>query len=200
MIDTPATFLAMAGAAFVLASYAPTALESKTPLPQDRPQQVAGLEARAPLAQERIPLATSVTGKGDRLSVPRPAPRERSTISIVEIVGLSEATVIMRDRDGTVLYRSDPQSNTTVVAKGTDLPIVTLKEAPAAPGAQQAPSALEPSSVQGLSPKREGQDSPSGERRPRTIGCETAVSPLARGDTQRVPGRCLAQAEAPSAS
>ncbi|HEX2553757.1 MAG TPA: hypothetical protein VHL98_08650 [Microvirga sp.] len=198
MIHTPATFLAVAGTAFVLASYAPAALEARAMLPQEG-TVVASLDPRIPAPQERIRTAASATGKGDRLGPPRPEARERPAVSVVEIVGLAQATVILRDRDGTVLYRSDPLSNTTIVAKGADLPVVTLKDAPAAPTSQQP---TEPSSVQGLSPKREGQDVPGeGVRRSRRpIGCEGALSPLVRGDAQRIPSRCLAQAAPLSAS
>ncbi len=198
MIHTPATLLAVAGTAFVLASYAPAALEARAMLFQDGVAAMASLDARAPAPQEHIPQTASMTGKGDRLSAPRPEPRERSSVSVVEIVGLTQATVILRDRDGAILFRSDPVSGTTFVAKGADLPVVTIKEAPAAPVSQQAP---EPSSVEGLSPKREGREAPDpGERRQRRIGCETALSPLARGGAQQAPGRCLAQASSPAAS
>jgi hypothetical protein len=198
MIHIPATFLAVAGTAFVLASYAPAAFGARARPAQDGATMVASLDARAPAPQEHVALSASVSGKGDRLGVPRAEPRERAAVSIVEVVGLTQATVILRDRDGTILYRSDPLSNTTLIAKGADIPIVTLKEAPAAPAGPQAP---EPAAVQSQSPKREGQDTPgTGARRARTIGCEAAVSPLVRGEAARVPGRCLAQASTSAAS
>jgi hypothetical protein len=198
MIPTPATFLAIAGTAFVLGSYAPAALEARAFLSRDSASLLASMDSRAPLPHEHTPVAASASGKGDRLPVRRAEARARSSVSTVEIIGLSEAIVVLRDRDGTVLYRSDPLSNTTLVTKDADLPVVTLKEAPSAPAVQQSP---DPSAQRELSPKREGQEGPTqGPRRPRMIGCEAAVSPLARGGVQDLPGRCLAQAQPLTAS
>lgn len=189
MIHIPATFLAVAGTTFVLASYAPAAFEARATLFQGAPVVVASLDPRAPAPQERVAHTASMTGKGDRLSAPRAEAGERAVVSTVEVVGLTQATVILRDRDGTILYRSDPASNTTLVVKGADLPVVTLKEAPATPVSRQSPEAP---AVQGQTPKREGQDTPGdGARRSRPIGCEGSVSPLVRGESQRAPGRCL---------
>jgi len=170
MLDTPATFIAMAGTAFLVASYAPTTLET-----------------RAPLAREAVPVVASPSGKGDRLQAPRPNP-DRSTVSVVEVVGLTQATVVLRDRDGTILYRSDPLSNTTLVSKDAEIPVVTLKEAPQSPVVQRSPAGREPEMT------REGGDQPpTADRKKRPFACESAVSPLARG-AEQAPGRCLADA------
>ncbi len=179
MLDTPATFMVMAGAAFLAASYGPAAWNARS----------------APM-QELAPVAISHTGKGDRLQAPRPS-TARSSVSTVEIVGVSKATVVLRDRDGTVLYRSDPLSNATVIAKDASLPIVTLKDTPQNPAAERNP--LEPSPV-GPSVQDEGRG-PARDtvRTPRTFGCESAVSPLVRG-SDRAPGRCRADAASRSAS
>lgn len=194
MIHAPTTFFAVAGTAFVLASYAPAALEAQAMRFQDA-AMTASLDARASAPRERAPALPSASGRGDRLSAPRPEiePRERVAVQAVEIVGLAQAAVILRDRDGAVLFRSDPLAGVTVVAKGADLPVVTLREAP-------APQPTPEPSVQGLSPKREGQEAPNPGRRPRTVGCETALSPLVRGGAQQAPGRCLAQATSRTAS
>ena len=161
MFDTPAFVFGLTGAAFLIGSLAPVALESR----------------------ER-PAGPAIAVKGDRLPIPRASSNRPSTVSIIEVVGLSQATVVFRDRDGQVLYRSDPLTNTTDVAKNVDLPVVTLQEHPVAPATPV---------VQQPELKREGGDPPAVQpRRTKQVGCEAPVSALARTDASRVPGLCLA--------
>lgn len=172
MIDTPAAFMAVTGTAFLLAGYASAAIEPR-------------LRENAPTA----PITASVSGKGDRLDLPRPA-AERAPVSVVEVVGARQVTVVLRSRDGAVLYSSDPLSNTTLVAKDADLPVVTLTDTASVPVVQNAPAA----------PARAQEDSREGSepkipapRKPRTIGCESEVSPLVRNSAGREPSRCVVE-------
>lgn len=158
MHDTPAIIIGMAGAAFLLGSLAPAAIEARSP-------------------------NTPALGvKGDRLASPRPA-AAHATVSTIEVIGLSQATVIFKSREGAVLFRADPGAGTTEVAKNVDLPAVTLKDEPARPAAQQQPA------------RQEGSNPPApGPRKSRTVGCEGALSTLVRADPHRMPALCLAQA------
>jgi hypothetical protein len=57
------------------------------------------------------PSSATGSGKGDLLA-PRPAGGQ--TVSMVELVGLRDATIVMlRDAAGQALYRSDPTSGVT---------------------------------------------------------------------------------------
>jgi hypothetical protein len=162
MIGIPATLIGMAGTAVLLASLAPSGLIGSYHPGQS--QAHAGV------------------GKMDRLSAPVPA-KERATVSSVELVGVSKAIVILRDRNGTILFRSDPLTNTTLIAKDTDLPVVTLKEEGSSPVVHQP------------IPSREGNEPPPPkERAKRVPGCEAPVSPLAGQGRDRLPGLCLVEA------
>jgi len=121
-------------------------------------------------------------GKGDRLV--EPSRRQPSRVTSVELVGLSQTTVILRDRDGTVVYRSDPVTNTTLVGKDADIPTVTVKET--------ADSAPQRQPVRRIESKEQPERQP---KRAMPVGCEGVVSILVDQDSRRVPGLCLAQAE-----
>lgn len=130
----------------------------------------------------RPPHDGSALAKGDRLAraAPEAAP---ATISTVELVGVTNATIILRDSNGAVLYRSDPQAGVTVYSKNTDLPVITLKEV------------VQGSVVQHPSPRREGTEMPSPEpkqKRRSPVGCLGDVSPLAKASADRMPSLCLA--------
>ncbi len=161
MLDTPASVLGFTAAAFLLGSLAPVALESR----------------------ERATASLVSSSKGDRLPLPAPS-QPRSAVSTIEVQGLGQATVVFKSRDGQVLFRSDPISGTTQVARDVDLPVVTFKDEPAPPSVPV---------VQQPEPKREGSNPPATEPRTRKpIGCEAPVSALARSEAARVPGLCLA--------
>jgi hypothetical protein len=161
MFDTPAIVIGFTGAAFLIGSLAPVALESR----------------------ER-PTAVAISSKGDRLPVAAAASPARA-VTTIEVVGLSEATIVFKDRTGQVLFRSDPLTGTTVVARNVDIPVVTLKMEPTLP--PTVPVVRQPEAP------REGGDSPVTQPRSRKpIGCEAPVSALARSDAGRIPGLCLA--------
>ena len=161
MIDTSAIVIGLTGAAFLVGSLAPVALESR----------------EAPQSQV---LAAPASSKGDRLAVPSRRV-DRTTVSTIEVIGLSQATVVFKDRNGAVLFQADSTTGTTTVARDVDLPVVTLKEEPAAAPVVQRPA-----------PKQEGSNPPAPQgRKIRTVGCEAALSTLVRNEASFVPGLCL---------
>ncbi|WP_262270917.1 MULTISPECIES: hypothetical protein [Microvirga] len=169
MFRTPVALVALAGAFFVAGSFAPSSF-TMSPLVQS----------------EALALAAPVPVKGDRIAAPVPASRP-AAVSIVELVGVSNAAVILRDRDGKVLYKSDPRSGITTFARDTDLPVVTLKEEVPGPVAQHPVRRQEGSET----PQNQSQKPKS--RNP--IGCVGDVSPLARASANRMPSLCLASLE-----
>lgn len=143
------------------------------------------------LAQSRSYLKAAllqgrVATKGDRLATARSAENPTS-VSIVEIVGLSHATVILRDSNGDVLYRSDPRSGITTISKNTELPVLTMKEEVQGPAVQHPPVM-----------RREGADEPRKEKRKAPVGCMGDVSPLVSASADRSPSLCLASLDRPS--
>ena len=65
--------------------------------------------------------------KADRGALPRPA-QAAARIATVEVVGLRDAAIVYRDRDGKELFRTDPVNNVTIVTKGLQLPEVTVRQ------------------------------------------------------------------------
>jgi len=172
MFRTPVALVGLAGVFFVAGGFVPAL---STLVLQGQPDLLAGA-ARSEVM--------SASTKGDRMAVPAPS-AQPSTVSIVELVGISQATVILRDRDGRVLYKSDPRSGVTTLARDTDLPVVTLKEE------MQAPVAQHPVS------RREGGETPreKPQKNRNPIGCLGDVSPLAKASGDRMPSLCLALLE-----
>lgn len=126
-----------------------------------------------------------VAPKGDRLDAPRPADAP-SNVSIVEIVGLTHATVILRGDGGEVLYRSDPRSRITTITKNTELPLLTVRDE------GQGPMVPHPRAS-----SREGKEETRKPKRPARVGCMGDVSPLVSASANRMPSLCLASLEAP---
>ena len=128
----------------------------------------------------RIAMTQQNAVKGNRMAVWDGDIRQ-NTVSIVEIVGLNQATIILRDSSGEVLYRSDPRSGTTTFSKNTELPVLTMREETRGPSVQHPPVM-----------RREGSEEPQKEKRRSTAGCIGDVSPLARASANRMPSLCLA--------
>jgi len=103
------------------------------------------------------------------------APRR---ITSVEVVGVEDAAIVYRDRDGNILFKTDPVSNVTVVTKGVVLPEVTIREL-ANSEVQMVPvDSIRPT----LSPTAPGD------------GCESSVTAHTAGEElARVPSRCITQ-------
>ncbi len=113
---------------------------------------------------------------GDRLAGARPsAPR---IVTSIEVVGVHNATIIYRDRDGSVLYRTDPVNNVTVVAKGVTLPDITVRHDV---GSIPRPLPIEVPAAD--------------EQTQMPIGCEPSVSPIASPRLSRMTGRCISEGE-----
>lgn len=164
MFRTPVALVGLAGAFFVAGSFAPASF-TMSPLVQS----------------EALALPGTGSAKGDRVSAPIPASRP-ATVSIVELVGVANATVILRDQDGKVLYKSDPRTGITTFSRDTDLPVVNVKEEVRGPVAERPAR------------RQEGNETPQ-EQKPKSrnpIGCMGDVSPLAKASGNRMPSLCLA--------
>jgi len=115
--------------------------------------------------------------KGDAL--PKVANNDTpKRITAVEVVGVEDAAIVYRDRDGNVLFKTDPASNITVVTKGVVLPEVTIRGL-ADSTVQVVPlESFRPT----LSPTAPGD------------GCESAVTAHTAGaELARKPSRCITQ-------
>jgi len=113
--------------------------------------------------------------KGD--SLPKSAnsgtPRR---ITTVEVVGVENTAIVYRDRDGNVLFKTDPVSNVTMVAKDVQLPEVTIRELANSNVKIVAIEGLRPT----LSPTAPGN------------GCEPSVPAYAGNEKySREPSRCI---------
>ena len=162
--------IGLAGLALFLANFAPDAVNASiSALQQQNPSAGVGSVDRSI--------------KTDRAPIRRPGSRP-TVASSVEIIGDRQTTVVLRDRSGQVLYRSDALTSTTVVSKNADIPNVNYKDLPPSPTATKW--MLGPDHKEGL------------ESRPKRnvpVGCEGVVSPLVNHELRRVPGLCLVMAE-----
>ena len=169
MFRIPVALVGLAGIFFVAGSFVPASFN----MSHQAQSEV--------LSDAAMPQRMNAPTKGDRMMAPVPSANP-STVSIVELVGVAQATVILRDRSGKVLYKSDPHSGTTIYARDTDLPVVTLKED------MQAPAAQHPVI------QREGNDVPREQKQKtrKPVGCLGDVSPLVKASADRMPSLCLA--------
>lgn len=128
----------------------------------------------ASLAQnpERVDRAV----KSDRLASAHPSGAEARTVSAVEVIGVHDAAIVYRDRDGRLLFQTDPVNNVTVVSKGLVLPQITVRET--------TRSASTP-----MTPQREPSAPQATPAIP--IGCEPLASPIAEPRLAHLAGRCL---------
>lgn len=126
--------------------------------------------------------------KADRLAPSRQAEDGNTVIATVEIVGLRDAAIIYRARDGRMLFRTDPVTNATVVAKGVLLPELTIREMRRPePALENIPAAVEAVPVP--------QNAPAVglPLRSKVLeGCDPAFSPLVASALDNFTGRCLA--------
>src|SRR5688500_15951549 len=97
MFRIPVALVGLAGIFFVAGSFVPASFNLS-----DQAQSEV-------LANSALPLRMNVPSKGDRMMTPVPSANP-TAVSIVERVGVAQATVILRDRDGKVLYKSDPHT------------------------------------------------------------------------------------------
>ncbi len=110
-------------------------------------------------------------GKQDRLAFHRAASRQREEVRDIERTGKDRATVIYRDRQGSIVFRNDPRARTTVAVKGVVFPPVPV------------------GSIHIVPPKSVPQHTV-----PQKLmeGCEPALSPLASREASAFGGRCIA--------
>jgi hypothetical protein len=112
--------------------------------------------------------------KADRLSFPPSYRRNESAVSTVEAIGIRDASIIYRARDGRVLFRTDPVSNVTLISKGFALPQLTVREMS---HSKSIPIDV-PRDLKAL-------------RVP--IGCDPMASPVAQPELAHLTGRCVTQ-------
>jgi len=110
--------------------------------------------------------------KGDRMATPRTAVGG-ARVATVEVVGVQDAAIVYRDRDGRVLFQTDPLSNVTVISKGFVLPQLTVRETP-----QSTPAPIVVPHNLDAAPAI-------------PVGCDPVASPIAEPALARVTGRCL---------
>jgi hypothetical protein len=142
------------------------------------PFQAASRSTTAPTQSAQI----NRTAKTD--SLPTVASSQApKRITAVEVVGIEGAAVVYRDRDGRVLFKTDPVSNMTVVTKGVVLPEVTIRQMAGSEVRRLPAETVRPI----LSPTSPGD------------GCESAVTPhTAPAELARVPSRCVTELPASS--
>lgn len=139
--------------------------------------------ARALLSAERTSVDINRKGKGDRIASQAQAQRSAPRIVTVEVVGLEDAAIVYRARDGQVLYASDPVTNTTVVVRGVSLPAVTVR---ATSGSTVRPIVLEQPS-----PPASKEPQPASKAPTLPDGCEPAASPLSPSGASVIKARCV---------
>ncbi len=124
------------------------------------------------------------TNKGDRSPRSDSARvQEQKRIATVEIVGIRDAAIVYRDRDGHVLFSTDPVANTTIVVKNVALPAVTIRE-------------THQSAVEVRSFDRARPAVPNAQP---VDGCESAVSAVTAPSLAAIASRCLTSLKAKTA-
>jgi hypothetical protein len=126
--------------------------------------------ARASLADNHQTIVRAM--KGDRTATPR-ATVGGGRVATVEVVGVQDAAIVYRDRDGRVLFQTDPLSNVTVISKGFVLPQLTVRETPQSkPAPVMVPNKIEATPAI-------------------PVGCDPIASPIVEPELARMTGRCL---------
>ncbi|HET7848204.1 MAG TPA: hypothetical protein VFL51_03980 [Pseudolabrys sp.] len=118
-------------------------------------------------------------GRQDRLAFHRVALRRAEQVRSIERSGKDGATVVYRDRAGSVVFRNDPHTRSTVAVKGVVFPSVPAGGIHVAPR-KPAPPQTAPQKLMD--------------------GCEPALSPLASREASAFGGRCIASIETGAAA
>jgi hypothetical protein len=100
-------------------------------------------------------------------------------IVTVEVIGLSNAAIVYKDKDGQILYRTDPVTNVTVMVKNLTLPEVTIRE-------------TNDSTIDQIPLERTRAP---GKHTPMMSGCETGLSPDISPTIPVDNGRCISGIE-----
>lgn len=133
-----------------------------------------------------VPASTTQTvgsGKADRLVANAPAMSGEKRVVVVEVIGLRDTAIVYRDREGRVLFSTDPVANMTVLTKNLELPEVTVRET--------AQSEVERLPV-------EKTRSPVGDKPSLPQGCESGLSPDISPTVPTGKDRCIVQLKAGS--
>jgi hypothetical protein len=128
------------------------------------------------LATGNSPATTST--KAARLPTNNLAPMAPKRIAVVEVVGIHDAAIVYRDREGKVLFSTDPVANVTMVSKNLALPEVTVRDSKEAE-VERVPI--------------ENMRSPEGKEAPPTQGCESGLSPDISPTVPVTKGRCVVE-------
>jgi hypothetical protein len=123
------------------------------------------------------------SAKADRTSASVSAPSGEKRIAVVEVIGVHDAAIIYRDRQGRVLFSTDPVANMTVVTKNLLLPEVTVRET--------TESQVERVPV-------EKMRAPGGDKQPSMEGCESGLSPDISPTVPTAKDRCIVRIESTS--
>jgi hypothetical protein len=115
------------------------------------------------------------TAKGDRLALPPTYHQAKRPVGTVEVIGVHDTAIVYRDRDGEVLFRTDPVSNVTVISKGFVVPQLTLRDSP-----QSKPRPM-------VTPPHDNAAAPAAI----PVGCEPVASPIVQPGLAHIVGRCL---------
>jgi len=146
------------------------------------PAATANRDNSATSSAERAVTLVNRSRKGDRLALTRRASGGAPTIAAAELAGLRDTAIVYRDRDGKVLFQTDPLSNTIVVGKDVVSHRVFVTTVPiVAPG----------QTARGSTPPVEAPSRPTARGPKLPIGCDPAFSPLASSASLNFAGRCL---------
>jgi hypothetical protein len=123
------------------------------------------------------------SAKADRTSASVSAPSGEERIAVVEVVGVHDAAIVYRDRQGRVLFSTDPVANMTVVTKNLLLPKVTVRE-------------TNESQVEHVPVEK--TRAPGGDKQPSMEGCESGLSPDISPTVPTAKDRCIVRIESTS--
>jgi hypothetical protein len=150
---------------------------------------VAGHESPPP---ERMPAAAAAP-KADRLDVTRRAASPQA-VAEVELIGLDNVLVILRDADGQEVYRVDRASNTTIAARDFVFPQVRLHAEVVEEHDRHRPEAP----PQRLPVGSESDGIEEGAVEEQVFACESGISALADRKAASLPRVCLSDASGSS--
>jgi hypothetical protein len=152
---------------------------------------LGGAELPASFAGTTTQQAT-VNREGKTDALPGNASAQKpNRISVIEVIGVSDAAVVYRDRGGQLLFKTDPLSNVTVVAKNTVLPEVTVREMELN---DVMPVPVEQFKNQGAVRELPNSGAPATTRKI-PEGCESAFSAFIVPSQANKAGRCLSSLE-----
>jgi hypothetical protein len=133
--------------------------------------------AIAPVTHASAAAGINRARKGDRLHDGIVSPAPAKSIAFIEVVGVNDAAVVYRDRDGRLLFQTDPVANATIITKGIVVPEVTIKGS--------ATNDAKPATLE--EPRKPKEKI----KRPLPDGCESSFSPIADRALATIPGRCI---------